>query len=237
MPDSGVTPRLAIDSVWKRFGRRPVLRNASVWAYPGAVTVLFGRNGEGKSTLLRCGVGLLRADLGVTIFGDRRLRRPSLALLARDGLFFLPDRDLLSPQVRVRAHLLGFVNRFPEAVPDRLAALMRDPALLDRYGWELSGGERRRAELGCAGARGPAVLVADEPLRGLAPLDARAIADYLRMLAAEGCAVLATGHEARALLDIADHVVWMTGGTTHHLGGRDTAMAHDQFRENYLRHI
>jgi ABC-type branched-subunit amino acid transport system ATPase component len=81
------------------------------------------------------------------------------------------------------------------------------------------------------------VLVADEPLRGLAPLDAQAVADYLGMLAAEGCAVLATGHEARALLDIADHVVWMTGGTTHHLGSRDAALAHDQFRESYLRHI
>jgi ABC-type branched-subunit amino acid transport system ATPase component len=49
--------------------------------------------------------------------------------------------------------------------------------------------------------------------------------------------VLVTGHEARALLDVADHVVWMTGGTTHHLGTRDAAMAHDQFVSNYLRHI
>lgn len=237
MPAAGVTARLAIEGVWKQFGRRPVLRNASAWAYAGAVTVLFGRNGEGKSTLLRCGLGLLRADRGVTIFAGRRRHRPSLAGLARDGLFFLPDRDLLSPQLSVRAQVRGLVNRFPGAAPDQLVGLVREPGHLDRRPWELSGGERRRAELGFAGARVPAALVADEPLRGLAPLDAQAVADYLRLLAAEGCAVLVTGHEARALLDIADHVVWMTGGTTHHLGGRDTALAHDQFRESYLRHF
>lgn len=237
MPAADLTPRLAIEDVWKQFGRRPVLRNASVWAYAGSVTALFGRNGEGKSTLLRSGLGLLRADRGVTIFGQRRYRIPSLPILARQGLFFLPDRDLLSPQLRVRAQLEGLTRRFPEADPDRLRSLVREPEHLDRHAWELSGGERRRAELGFAGARRPAVLVADEPLRGLAPLDAQAVAEYLRLLAADGCAILVTGHETRALLDIADHVVWMTGGTTHHLGDRDAALAHHQFRMNYLRHV
>lgn len=232
-----LTPRLAVEDVWKAFGRRTVLRNASVWAYPGAVTALFGRNGEGKSTLLRCGLGLLRADRGVTIHGARRYHRPALAGLARDGLFFLPDRDLLSPQVSVRRQIAALVARFPESRPARLDRLVPEPGLLDRRPWELSGGERRRAEVGFGGARAPSVLVADEPLRGLAPLDAHAVADYLRALSAEGCAVLVTGHEARALLDVADHVVWMTGGTTHHLGTREVALAHDQFVSNYLRHI
>ena len=237
MADPGLTPRFAIETVWKQFGRRPVLRNASVWAYPGAVTVLFGRNGEGKSTLLRCGLGLLRSDVGVTILGDRRHHRPSLARLAWEGLFFLPDRDLFSPQLTVAAQVRALVARFPEAAPARLERIVPEPGLLDRHSWELSGGERRRAEVGYAGARGPTVLVADEPLRGLAPLDAQVVAGALRTLAAEGCAVLVTGHEARALLDVADHVVWMTGGTTHHLGPRDVALAHDQFRSNYLRYI
>jgi ABC-type multidrug transport system ATPase subunit len=233
---TGLTPRLAIEAVWKRFGGRQVLRDASVWAYPRAVTVLFGRNGEGKSTLLRCGLGLRRADLGVTILDGHRYRRPSLPRLARIGLFFLPDRDLLSPVLTVRAHLPA-LDRFEEARPGRLAEALRDPALLDRRPGELSGGERRRAEVGFARARAPAVLVADEPLRGLGPLDAEAVAGYLRTLADEGCAVLVTGHEARALLDVADHVVWMTGGTTHHLGTRDAALVHHQFRAQYLRHF
>lgn len=234
MPDLGLTPRFAIEDTWKRFGRRPVLRSASVWGFAGAVTVLLGRNGEGKSTLLRCGLGLLKADRGVTIFGDRRYHPPRLPRLAREGLFFLPDRDLLPPGLPIRQHLPALTARFPEARPDRLAEALGDPSLADCRPWDLSGGERRRADVGYACARMPAVLVADEPLRGLAPLDAERIGGHLRALAAEGCAVIATGHEARALLEIADHVVWMTGGTTHHLGTRDTALAHDRFRQHYL---
>lgn len=229
--------RLAIEGVWKQFGGRAVLRNASVWAYPGAVTVLFGRNGEGKSTLLRCGLGLLRGDNGVTMLGPQRFVRPSLSTLALRGLFFLPDRDLFSPQLTIGRHLAALRRRFPEARPERLADVLRDPALLERHSHELSGGERRRAEVGFARARTPTVFLADEPLRGLAPLDGQAVADHLRALADDGCAILVTGHEARALLDIADHIVWMTGGTTHHLGTRDEALAHDQFRFNYLRTI
>jgi len=225
-------PRLAIEDVSKAFGRRRVLRSASVWAFPGEVTVLFGRNGEGKSTLLRCGLGLLRADAGVTIMGDTRERFPSLPALARAGLFFLPDRDILAERLSVRRHLCGLLAAFPDAVLEPLDGPVT--GALDRTPETLSGGERRLLEVWFAEARHPAVLVADEPLRGLSPIVAEAVAGRLRALARRGTAVLVTGHETRALLEIADHVVWMTGGTTHHLGDRAAALAHAQFRLNYL---
>jgi len=96
---------------------------------------------------------------------------------------------------------------------------------------------RRLLELGFAAARKPRVLIADEPLRGLAPRASEAISDGLRRIAAAGCAVLVTGHETRPLLELGDHIVWMTGGTTHHLGDRRAALAHDQFRGSYLRDL
>lgn len=227
-----VSPRLAIEGVWKGFGRRPVLRNASVWAYAGAVTVLFGRNGEGKSTLLRCGLGLLRPDVGLTIFGALRASPASFPKLARSGLFFLPDRDLLADRVPTRHQLHALLSTFPEAVLDPPDNRLQEA--LDRPPDTLSGGERRLLETWFAEVRRPVVLVADEPLRGLSPLVAEEVAGRLSALARRGTAVLVTGHETRALLEIADHVVWMTGGTTHHLGSRETALAHAQFRLNYL---
>jgi len=225
-------PRVAIEDVSKEFGRRRVLRSASVWAYPGQVTVLFGRNGEGKSTLLRCGLGLLRADAGVTILDDLRASPPSLAALARRGLFFLPDRDILADRLPMRRHLWGLLAAFPDAVVEPLDGPMA--GALDRTPTTLSGGERRLLEVWFAEARHPTVLVTDEPLRGLSPIIAEAVAGRLSGLARRGAAVLVTGHETRALLEIADHVVWMTGGTTHHLGDRATALAHTQFTMNYL---
>lgn len=234
MAAPSVAPRLAIEGVWKSFGRHPVLRNASVWAYPGAVTVLFGRNGEGKTTLLRCGLGMLRADAGVTITGDMRARRTSLARLARAGLFFLPDRDLLARGVPVRSQYAALVRRFPDAGASATRDGTTDLVSLDRLPDDLSGGERRFVELAFAEARRPVILIADEPLRELTPRNAEQAADRLRRVARDGCAVLVTGHETRALMGIADHVVWMTGGTTHHLGDRDAALAHALFRRHYL---
>lgn len=227
-------PRIAIEGVWKTFGRRTVLRNASVWAYPGQITVLFGRNGEGKSTLLRCGLGLLRSEAGVTIVGDLRTRHASLAALARSGLFFLPDRDLLAARVPIRRQYDALARQFPEARGTVWPEDLADPACVDRPPEGLSGGERRMMELAFAEARQPTILLADEPLRELTPRNAERVGERLRRIARSGCAVVVTGHEFRALLALADHVVWMTGGTTHHLGNRDAALAHTMFRQHYL---
>ena len=228
-------PRLAIEDVSKEFGRRQVLRNASVWAFPGEVTVLFGRNGEGKSTLLRCGLGLLPAEAGVTILDDLRARPPSLAALARRGRVFLPDRDLLADRMPTRRQLQALLAAFPAADVGPLDGPLA--GALDRTPDALSGGERRLLEVWFAEARNPSVLVADEPLRGLSPIIAEAVAGRLRTVARHGAAVLVTGHETRVLLEIVDHVVWMTGGTTHHLGDRAAALAHTQFRMNYLSNL
>jgi lipopolysaccharide export system ATP-binding protein len=234
--DRSVAPRLAIEGVWKSFGRRPILRNASVWAYPGDVTVLFGRNGEGKTTLIRCGLGLLRSGAGVTIIDGARARRASLGVLARGGLFFLPDRDLLASQYPIRRQFEALAARFPDTSAAPVGDGLIDPALLERPPADLSGGERRLVELAFAEARRPSVLIADEPLRELTPRNAETVTGRLRAIARAGCAVLVTGHETQALLAIADHVVWMTGGTTHHLGDREAALAHALFRRHYLSH-
>jgi hypothetical protein len=70
--------------------------------------------------------------------------------------------------------------------------------------------------------------------RGLAPRDADVVSDGLRALATDGTAVLITGHEVRQLLALGDHIIWMTGGTTHYLGPPAQALEHRLFRWDYL---
>jgi ABC-type multidrug transport system ATPase subunit len=222
------------EAFWKTFGRRPVLRNAGVWAEPGVVTVLLGRNGSGKSTLFRCALGFLRGDGGVVLLDGTRYLRPRLAELAARGLFFLPDRDLLATGFSLRQHLTAVRHRFAHADVDGAVERLGLGQLLDRRPHALSGGERRRADIALVEARNPAVLIADEPLRGLSPVNADFVAGRIRALADGGCAVIASGHESRALLDLADQVIWMTGGTTHALGSPAAARAHHQFRQEYL---
>jgi len=107
-------------------------------------------------------------------------------------------------------------------------------AFLDRFPDQLSGGERRRVEVALALLRGPLCLLADEPFRGIEPTDTEVIARALRAMATEGAAVVVTGHEVPALMDLADEVVWMVAGTTHALGSVRESLVHEQFRREYL---
>ncbi|HEU0015673.1 MAG TPA: ATP-binding cassette domain-containing protein [Longimicrobium sp.] len=227
-------PLFAADSIGKSFGSRTILKAASVWAREGKITVLFGRNGCGKSTLLKIGAGELRADHGVVLFAGRAYLRPRLPDLASRGLFYLPDRDLLSRRLTVREQIRAVEWRFGGCRTGEILERLGIGGLLDQTPVELSGGERRRAEIAAAWIRAPRCLLADEPFAGIDPGDAEVVAEAFRGMARQGCAIVITGHEVRQLLDTADDIVWMAAGTTHGIGTPEQAVRHEQFRREYL---
>lgn len=227
-------PIFAAEGFAKRFGDKEVLRAAAVRAWSGRVTLLLGRNGSGKSTLLRCALGLLTAEMGTVTWRGRAMLRPKLARLAREGLFFVPDRGLAVPRQRVHAHLGALRGAFPAAY--RLAD--HDPLDIESFVGarvrQLSGGERRRIELSLGLLRNPRCLIADEPLTGLAPADQRRAVEALRDAARRGAAVIITGHEVEQLMDVGDEVVWVVAGGTRVLGSPEQAWSHPEFRRQYL---
>ena len=225
---------LRADSIGKSFGENPVLRTATLRATAGQVVYLVGRNGCGKSTLLGIAAGELLADHGVLTYKGHAYERPHWPTLARDGFFYLPDREILSPGWSVRRHLDTIVRQF--RLPDHRAAVdaCRLSALLDERCAALSSGERRRVEVATAVARRPDCLLADEPYRNLDPADRTIIAEALRALATAGCAVVVTGHEIEDLFAMADSLVWCTDRTTYELGSPAEALDHWRFVEEYL---
>jgi len=225
---------LVADCVSKAFGERRVLTSASLRARTGEIRAIFGRNGEGKSTLLKIAVGWLQADSGIVRLGDITVTRPSLPELANRGVFYLPDHELLAPRIDLDTQLGFFERRYGRRSRRDAARLARVEHLLDRRPVSLSGGELRRAEIALALARRPAVLVADEPYRGITPSDHDDLTRLFQTIAADGCAVVITGHEVPSLLSAADHVTWCTSGTTYELGTPAEACEHDSFRRAYL---
>jgi ABC-type multidrug transport system ATPase subunit len=227
------TPFLVADTVSKKYGSRRILTAASLRAVPGEVRVLLGRNGIGKSTLLKIAAGLIEPDAGGVHIAGQVFANPSLPQLARLGMFYLPDHEVLSSSLTLGAQLRMFEDRYGARSVADAAKLARVESLLDRTPRAFSGGELRRAELSLALVRRPKCLLADEPYRGIAPVDHDLLHDTFRQLAADGCAVVVTGHEVGSLLDVADHITWCTSGTTYELGPPALARSHEGFRREY----
>ncbi|MCL7962535.1 MAG: ATP-binding cassette domain-containing protein [marine benthic group bacterium] len=222
------------DSFGVSFRGRQILKSATAWTRAGSVTAVLGRNGCGKTTLIRAALGLGRRDFGIVHFADRTWDRPRLSALARRGLFYLPDRGLLSWRRTVDWHFRA-MGPITNSQIDRAAIEgLEIEQFRSRKAKTMSGGERRRAELALALTRQPICLIADEPLAEVSPRDRVLVSNAIRRLAAKGCAILVTGHEVDDLLNLADLVVWMVGGTTHWLGTPEEARTHVQFRMDYL---
>jgi ABC-type multidrug transport system ATPase subunit len=216
------------------YGPRRVLSSARIEARSGEVVLVAGRNGVGKSTLLRIISGDLLADSGTVHFDAVPFPTPRLHRLARLGLFYLPDRGLLSPLVKLRTQLETFKSRFETVLIEEAAEQLGILELLGRPPAHFSGGELRRAEIAAAVVRNPTCLIADEPLRGIDPRDADVILDCFVRLSRRGCAVVVSGHDMTPLLRAADRVVWVTAGTTYDLGAPQNAATNEHFRKDYL---
>lgn len=229
-----MTDCIAADCVGKRLRGRRVLTSASIRVRPGRITALLGRNGCGKTTLLRILIGFMRADHGRVLLAGEHLPRPRPGHLATEGMFFIPERDLLARHRTFREHLQRLGRRFGKSDASEAVRVTGVGSVLDRRPGKMSGGERRRAEAALALFREPRFLLADEAFMGVAPKDAEVIAAAYRRLADRGCGILITGHEVETLLDLADEVVWMTAGTTYPLGTPAEARRHHWFARDYL---
>jgi lipopolysaccharide export system ATP-binding protein len=229
-----VKPILTADCVSKTFRGRRVLSSGSLRAVEGQVRVVLGRNGVGKSTLLKIAAGWIQPDAGVVHFDGEALLTARLPHLAARGMFYLPDHDLFSSAFSVREQLRLFRRQFSGTDVDAALAAVGLPNLGEQKPFALSGGELRRAEMAAIIVRRPRCLLADEPFRGIAPKDAEELGQLCRRLSADGMAVVVTGHEVPALMEAADHVTWCTAGTTYELGPPAVAMHHEGLRRDYL---
>jgi ABC-type multidrug transport system ATPase subunit len=211
-----------------------VLSSGSLRAVAGEVCVVLGRNGVGKSTLVKIAAGWIQPDSGIVHYEGEALLTARLPQLAARGLFYMPDHDLFSDAFSVRLQLDLFQRQFSGTSVDGALESVGLPGLGRKGPSALSGGELRRAEIAAVMVRRPRCLLADEPFRGIAPKDAEELGQLFRMLARSGTAVVLTGHEVPTLTGVADHVTWCTAGTTYELGSPSVAMHHEGLRRDYL---
>ena len=180
---------LNIDAVNQYYGGSHILRNVSLTLDKGQVLALLGRNGVGKTTLLKSLMGLVGIKSGSITLDGQRIDHLRPDARARLGLGYVPQGREIFPRLTVEENLRMGLATKPggSAIPAELYELF--PVLrqmLHRRGGDLSGGQQQQLAIARALAAGPKLLVLDEPTEGIQPSIIKDIERVIRMLAARG---------------------------------------------------
>ncbi len=166
------------------YGGSHILRDVSFEVPAGKVTALLGRNGVGKSTLLKTLMGLVPLRSGQVTFEGRDVTRAKPYERARAGLAYVPQGREIFPRLTVQENLqIAGDGRIPERIFELFPVLK---AMLGRRGGDLSGGQQQQLAIGRALAMKPRLLILDEPTEGIQPSIIKEIERVIRTLAATG---------------------------------------------------
>src|SRR5580658_4672241 len=176
---------LEVESVNQYYGGSHILRNVSFTLPTGQLTVLLGRNGVGKTTLLRCLMGVVPIRTGKILWNKKSLEKLPPYSRVTNGLAYVPQGRDIFPRLTVEENLLvgAASKKAPSKIPDRIYELF--PVLKDmrsRRGGDLSGGQQQQLAIGRALMSEPQLLILDEPTEGIQPSIIQDIGRTLRQL-------------------------------------------------------
>ena len=182
---------LQVSQLHQFYGGSHILRGLSFDAKIGEVTCLLGRNGVGKTTLLRCLMGLVPAREGSVSWEGKAITGFKPHQRVRAGIAYVPQGREIFPRLSVEENLLMGLSRFgareAKQVPEFIYELF--PVLREmkqRRGGDLSGGQQQQLAIGRALASRPRLLILDEPTEGIQPSVIKEIGVVIRKLAERG---------------------------------------------------
>ncbi len=217
---------LSVKNLNQYYGGSHILRDLNFEIPPGKVTALLGRNGVGKTTLLRTLMGLVPAKTGEILFYDRKITDVKPYERARAGIGYAPQGREIFPRLTVEENLRMGLATLPGGahVPERIFEMF--PVLkqmMGRRGGDLSGGQQQQLAIGRALAMGPKLLILDEPTEGIQPSIIKDIERVIRSLAGTGdmaILLVETYYDfARSLAD--QYIVMERGEILKHGAGAD----------------
>jgi branched-chain amino acid transport system ATP-binding protein len=227
---AGRAPLLAVDEIHTYYGDSYVLQGLSLAVFPGQIVALLGRNGMGKTTLIRSIAGLTPPRSGTITFAGGPITGLPPHLIAHRGVGLVPQGRRIFPSLTVRENLL-----LPTSVLARhggreggdgerwtLDEVFRAfPNLAERAGQRarhLSGGEQQMLAIGRALMANPRLILMDEPAEGLAPILVAQLGAIMRRLRAHGHSILLVEQNVSLALAVADHVYVLANGRVVHEG-------------------
>ena len=217
---------LTVSNINQYYGGSHILRDVSLQATRGKVSVILGRNGVGKTTLLKSLMGLVAIKTGSIEFDGRAIERATPYERARAGIGYVPQGREIFARLTVEDNLrMGLASK-PAGTPIPPELFELFPVLKQmrqRRGGDLSGGQQQQLAIARALAAGPKLLVLDEPTEGIQPSIIKDIGRVIRMLADRGDMAIVLVEQyydfAQALAD--DYVVMERGSVLARGRGAD----------------
>jgi branched-chain amino acid transport system ATP-binding protein len=208
---------IAAEEIHTHYGPSHVLQGVSLYLGAGESVGLLGRNGMGKTTLLRTLLGLKRASRGTVMIRGRDVTAERPDRIARLGIGYVPEGRQIFPNLSVRENLVMAARApangvAPWTLARTLATFPRLQERLAHGGQQLSGGEQQMLAIGRALMTNPAALLLDEATEGLAPLVVREIWRIIATIRATGIAALLVDRNFRAVLAHTDRCIVLEKG-------------------------
>ncbi|MCC0055596.1 MAG: urea ABC transporter ATP-binding subunit UrtE [Rhodobiaceae bacterium] len=213
---------LAVEHANLHYGAAEALRDVSVTAETGMITCILGRNGVGKTSLIRSIVGHQPLSSGKILMAEQEITRMAGHDRARLGISLVPQGREIFPLLTVRENLqTGFAPlKGDKTIPDyvfELFPVLKD--MLDRRGGDLSGGQQQQLAIGRALTMRPKVLLLDEPTEGIQPSIIKDIGRAIQFLKAEfGLTIVLVEQYLDFCRELADKVYIMDRGQVMHTG-------------------
>ncbi|MGC3940836.1 ABC transporter ATP-binding protein [Roseobacter sp. EG26] len=194
----------------------PVLRDVSLSAQKGRITVIIGPNGAGKSTLIKAVSGLVPVTGGQVALNGADITNPRPDQMSASGVAYIPQTDNIFRSLTIRQNLELVLRNAGSEGPARLDRLFQQfPPLAEKQrerAGSLSGGQRQFLAIAMALAIDPSLILMDEPSAGLSPKAAEEVLEHARALAQRGVTILLVEQNVKQALRLADHCYILADG-------------------------
>ena len=213
--------KLEVRNVSLKINGKIIVENVSLSIMPGEIVGLLGPNGAGKTSTFNLVVGNLKPNKGDILINNKSISNLSLPMRSELGLGYLPQEPSIFRDLTVRDNInLALQNSklSKSIIRTRREKIINEFNLnkfVDNYGYQLSGGERRRCEIARAlsvGRNGPKYLLLDEPFSGIDPLAVNDLKSLIINLSNNGVGILITDHNVRETLSITKKSYVLTEG-------------------------
>ncbi len=231
---------LKIDNLVKTIKKHEIVRGISMELRTGEVVGLLGPNGAGKTTTFYMICGLVESTSGHVYIDGKDVSTLPLHKRSQLGIGYLPQEASIFKDLSVEENLViaaeagKLKGEVREKRIEELLEMFNIEPIRSRRGINLSGGERRRAEIARALINKPRFLLLDEPFAGVDPIAVMDIQKVIRQLVSYGIGVLITDHNVRETLAVCDRAYVIKSGELLASGTSDEIAHNSDVREHYL---